>query len=173
VTPQVGPPTPEDEAAVARTVDALRRLSGGPSKDEAMAVLGETSWVRYDDERFPQGRYFELGGLTSAVAADDDGQARVTFGLAKLDHDDNEYTAALPLLEKTTYAILQRLRTLTGYALEEPGEEYDEPAMSYLEPSYWRLGPWVLSIGLVHLESDEPAELLAVMQYWEELEETG
>jgi len=67
---KVGPPTPDDKVAVARIIDALRRLAGGPSEDDVMAVMRDTGWIQHQDESYPQGRYFGLGGLEAAVSSD-------------------------------------------------------------------------------------------------------
>jgi hypothetical protein len=69
--------SPDDKAAVARTIDALRRLAGEPSEADVIAAMHDAGWSRYHDEFYPQGRYFQLGGLESAVSSDDDGQSQV------------------------------------------------------------------------------------------------
>jgi hypothetical protein len=160
-----------DEAAVARTVDALRRLAGEPSEPEVVAAMRDSGWIRCRDEWYPQGRYFRLGGLEAAVSSDDDGQHQVTFTLAELDDDEGEYTEATQVLEDTAREILERVRAFVGEDLDVPAERFEIPGMDYLDPQYRRVGSWVLSIGLVHLESDEPVVLAAVMGYWRELED--
>jgi hypothetical protein len=168
---QIGPPTPDDKAAVARTIDALRRLAGGPSEADVMAVMRDTGWIQQHDEWYPQGRYFDLDGLESAVSSDDESQPHVTFTLAELDDEEGEYTEATAVLDDTAREILERLRILVGEDLDVPEEKFEVPGMDYLEPHYRRVGPWVFSIGLVHLESDEPVQLAAVMEYWRELDD--
>jgi len=94
----------------------------------------------------------------------------VTFTLAELDDDEGEYTRATLVLEEPR-ETLERVRILVGGDLEVPAEEFEASGMDYPDPQYRRVGPWVFSIGLVHMESDEPVLLAAVMEYWRELDD--
>ncbi|MBP1782752.1 hypothetical protein J3R08_002602 [Micromonospora sp. HB375] len=161
-----------DVAVVVHAVDSLQRLVYPPSKAEVVGIFDGMGWVRRRGDFFPQSDFFHRGDFTAAVN-DQDGVAFVTFNAVVEVDVDADYSRSLAVLDRVANEVIQTASRLLERELEDPGEEYDEPALDYIDPYYRRLGPWVLSMGLVHPDSDDPILLVLRMRYWRDLADDG
>ncbi|MEU9744033.1 hypothetical protein AB0E12_33095 [Micromonospora chersina] len=157
-----------DATVVVRLVDSLRRVTHPPSEAEVVEILDRMGWARRRDDSFPQGYFFQREGLAAAVNSQDH-VAFVTFNAIIEVGFDPDYSKSTAVLDELAGEVIQGVYALSGRELEDPGEEYDESAMDYIESYYRRLGPWVLSMGLVQLDNDDPIRVVLRMRYWEDL----